>query len=549
MQWLLRTGGVWGWLTGSVGVVGLGAAYAIYLVEAYRVAVSGVGAHDALCRAGPRDEMKQKDHLDHHGGRSQHMKTEKGRVFGVAPWRVLAPVMSSMKERVGLHRLNLGRLRKLGGELLWVGSGQAAAALGSMVGVRLLTGVLSPSAYGELSLGMTLGTLVNQVVLGPLGGAALRFSAPAKEAGELGPFLTVLRQLIGSATAIVLILTAGASLILWVAGQTRWLGLAALAFGFALFSGYSSALNGLQNAARQRTIVAWHQALFAWARFLAAVGLVRLLGATSAIAMLGYLLSTLLVVLSQLWFYRRTVRLADTASSSPKSRLNHWRSQILSYGWPFAIWGSFTWAQLASDRWALQAFSTTQDVGLYSVLYQLGYYPITVLAGLMVQLVSPVAFEKAGDASDPSRLQEVNAIVRALTVGSLLLTGGAVLVAFILHEPIFRWLAAPGYRAVSWLLPGVVLAGGLFATGQFAILSLLSGVETRILVAPKVVMAIIGLLLNLAGAAYRGIVGVVGAGIVTALMYLAWILSLLRGRCREQQSKAQDETPISPCTA
>ena len=48
-----------------MGVVGLGAAYAIYLVEAYRVAVSGVGAHDALCRAGPRDEMLDMTTRDH----------------------------------------------------------------------------------------------------------------------------------------------------------------------------------------------------------------------------------------------------------------------------------------------------------------------------------------------------------------------------------------------------------------------------------------------------------------------------------------------------
>jgi len=429
-----------------------------------------------------------------------------------------------------LRQITSERFQHLGREFLWIGSGQAVATLGALVGVRLLTSVLSPDIYGELALGMTLATLVSQVVLGPLSGAALRFFSLASEVGELVVFLTALRRLLARATGVVLLVAGGVCLSLLLSRQSNWLWLGAAAFGFALFSGYNSALDGMQNAARQRPIVAWHQALASWVRFLAAAGLVLWLGANSAIAMLGYVLATLLVLLSQLWFFRCTLLHTNGLSSGGTVSPQHWETQMLAYAWPFAAWGIFTWSQIVSDRWALQMFASTREVGLYAVLYQLGYYPITILTGLMVQLVTPVFFQRAGDASDPSRMQQVHTLNWRLTMVALLLTGIVTLLAFALHRLVFRWLVAPDYRAVSRLLPGMMLAGGLFATGQFAVISLLSGAETRSLIVPKVITAVVGVLLNMLGAAWWGILGVVGAGVITSAFYLLWILHLVRTR-------------------
>jgi len=429
-----------------------------------------------------------------------------------------------------LYQFTSERFQRLGREFLWIASGQAAATLGSLVGMRLLTGVLSPDIYGELALGMTLATLVNQVVFGPLGVAVLRFFAPAREAQECANFLAALRRLLARATGVAVLLAVGTCLVLLLIGQFNWLWLSVAACSFALFSGYNSALDGMQNAALQRPIVAWHQALTSWSRFLAAAGMVLWLGAASAVAMLGYLLATLLVLLSQFWFFRRILLPTNGLSADGTASPQHWETQMLAYSWPFAVWGIFTWAQIASDRWALQMFASTREVGLYAALYQLGYYPITILTGLIVQLVAPVFFQRAGNASDPSRMRQIHTLNRRLTMAALFLTGAAALLAFVLHGIVFTWLVAPEYRTISWLLPGMVLAGGLFATGQLAGISLLSGTETRSLLSLKVVTAIVGALLNIFGAAWWGIIGVVGAGVIFSTVYLLWILHLVRSQ-------------------
>ena len=54
--------------------------------------------------------------------------------------------------------------------------------------------------------------------------------------------------------------------------------------------------------------------------------------------------------------------------------------------------------------------------------------------------------------------------------------------------------------------------------------------KTRSLLAPKVVTAIVGVLLNMLGAAWFSVSGVVGAGVVASAVYLLWILHLVRTR-------------------
>jgi len=436
-----------------------------------------------------------------------------------------------------LRRITSERFQRLGREFFWISLGQAAAVLGGLVGVRILTELLEPAAFGQLALGMTVATLVHQVVLGPLGNGATRFYAPAREAGALHAYLAAVCDMVLTSTGgiILVALLSGVGLIL--AGLSRWMGLGVADLCFALLSGYNSILSGTQNAARQRIIVAFHQGLASWGRFLVAAGLILWLGATSTVAMMGYNLAMIFVLASQYFFFRRIINSAGGADTAEMIVNNQWRTQMFTYSWPFATWGIFTWAQIASDRWALQMFATTQDVGLYAVLYQLGYYPITILTGLMVQLVSPVFFQRAGDASDSSRMQQVHTLNWRLTIGALILTGAATLVAFGLHGLVFRWLVAPDYRAVSWMLPGMVLAGGFFATGQFAVISLLSGTETRSLIAPKIATALIGVLLNMLGAAWWGIIGVVSASAVTAAVYLLWTLYLVRTRHNQNSTE------------
>ncbi len=302
--------------------------------------------------------------------------------------------MNMSKSLTRYYKTKKSRIHRLLAEGGWVVSGQIASVIGALVLVRVLTEYLDPAQYGELALGLTLAGLVNQTILGGITNGIGRYYSIAAEKQDLGAYLLATRYLLAYATAavlaIALILIAG---LYWL-GYSQWIGLAAAALIFSVLSGYNSALGSIQNAARQRAVVAFHAGLDAWLKILLAVGVLLWLGTSSTAVVIGYTSSSLLITLSQLFFLRRTTpnRYASI------SRHQRWTPRIWAYSLPFATFGIFTWMHQISDRWALQAFATANDVGQYSVLFQIGYTPISLVSGIALSFLGPILYQRSGDA-------------------------------------------------------------------------------------------------------------------------------------------------------
>lgn len=396
--------------------------------------------------------------------------------------------------------------------------------VGSLVGVRLLTELLPPDAYGELALGMTIATLVNQIILGPLGGGIIRFYAPAVEQGDLGGYLHAVKKLVLYTTGIILLLAFSATVGLMFSEQNQWAAITVSALVFAILSGYSAIFSGIQSAARQRSIVALYQGADPLLRALVAAGLLIWIGTSSTVAMIGYAVAALLMLGSQTYFFQKIVR----GKLFGKHKRN-WQYEILAFSAPIGTWGIFTWMQQMSDRWALQLSSSTSDVGGYAVLYQLGYYPILLVTGMAMQFLVPILYQRAGDARDSKRTADVNMLSWKLTWLSLGLTAAAFLAAISLHTQIFRILVAEEYRSFSYLLPWIIIAGGVFASGQTLASNLQAQMKTREMIVVKIVTALLGISLNFSGAYLYGMAGVVAAGIAFSILYFLWMVILVKG--------------------
>jgi O-antigen/teichoic acid export membrane protein len=421
--------------------------------------------------------------------------------------------------------LNLKGHGRLFREGFWIVLGQVLMVTGSLVGVRLLTELLSPRSYGELALGMTIATLVNQTILGPLGGGITRFYAPAIEYGDLSGYLNAAKKLVSYAIGIIGLIVIFSTVGLAFAGETKWITITIIALLFAALGGCNAILSGIQSAARHRAIVALHQGGDSWLRSLVGAALLFWLGATSTVAMIGYAFATILVLGSQVFFFQNIVASNVVNTSIEKN----WRNEIWGFSWPIGIFGIFTWMQLTSDRWALQVFSTTHEVGNYAVLYQLGFYPISLITGMATQFLVPILYKRAGDASDRTRNNSVNKLSWYLTWTTLGLTGLIFVVALLFHALIFRILVAEEYNSLSYLLPWMILAGGVLASGQSLASSLLAQMKTREMMVATIITALFGVVLNLVGAYWYGITGIVGAGVLFSILYSLSMVVLVRG--------------------
>ena len=450
-------------------------------------------------------------------------------LFAEAIYHTLPPVPKPARDRFVRNNVvanyfatwkpNLPRYRRLAKEGSWIVVGQIASVLGSLVLVRVLTEHLDPTQYGQLALALTLGTLVCQTAFTGSMPGIQRYYAIAAEKGDACEYYIAARRMMLYGTIVVLGLSVLLLLGLPLIGKADLQGLTVFTIFFTLLGNYNTTFNMIQNAARQRQVVALHGSLDAWLKVLFAVGLLTWMGNSTKAVIIGYMASLLLVLGSQSIFIRRLI----PPQSTHAGKSNPWVGQIWRYSKPFVFFSLFTWIQASSDRWALDTLATKQDVGLYAVIKQLGYTPIMMVTGLLTALIAPILFQRAGDNTDHSRNAGVHRRAWQLTFIALFFTLLATLLAYLLHDWIFRLLVAAQYGSISYLLPWMILAGGIYSAGQGFGLKLMSDMNTQALVWPLIVTSILGALLSFAGAYYAGIRGVVYGAVIFSVLQLLWL--------------------------
>ena len=435
---------------------------------------------------------------------------------------------------------NSSRICRLAKESSWIIAGQVMTVLGALVLVRVLTEYLDPTEYGQLAIGLSIGGLVNQVVMGGLSNGICRYYSIAREKRDFYNYFDTCTRLLSYATvASLLVATLGISALV-LADLKHWIALILIVFSYSIFAGHISVLSGIQNTARQRSVVAIHGAVDAWLKLGLSAGFILWLGNSAVSVLLGYLFSAVLITVSHLFFLNRLV--SKQVLPNLGAAQQNWISKIWVFSWPFSVFGLFTWLQQASDRWALQSFATPTDVGQYAVVYQLGFAPIGLLLGFIQSLATPILYQRAGDTSEVVRTTDVHRLLWRIAAGGLMLTAIFFVTSWLLHEWLFSWLVSERYRDVSIYFPWVIMAGGLFSIGQILSLKIMSELRSRDLLYVKVGSAVIGIFTNILGAWIFGVAGIVISLLLFSTIFFTWMF-ILTWRLPPQLSPAFISNP------
>ena len=431
-----------------------------------------------------------------------------------------------------LKTLDLARFRRLLKEGSWVVFGQVVAFSGALAQVKILTEYLEPSQYGQLALGLTIATLINQSVMAGVTPGIGRFYAVAAERNDTSAYMYASQKMMSLATLFVIFLAFVLVGILIFLDYEIWICLTLAAFAYAIFSAYSGAVSSVQNAARQRSVVAIHNGLNAWLMIGLAVLCLIWLGSTSASVAIGFAISTLLITSSQLIFLRRLI--GPWYLNKEGLLHNNWSKEIWTYSTPFLIWGLFGWAQQSSSRWALGLYSSTSDVGFFAVLSQLGYAPLVLLTTLSLTFLTPILFARAGDATDTVRNANVSILMIRMILGGIFIAISATTFTYFFHEQIFRFLVNEKYWLNSYYLPYMTLAGGVFSTAQVVATLPMSLNRPKKLLGPSIISSLVGIITSFVGVYYFSIQGAVSAMLIHSCTY--FILCCFGARQAQQES-------------
>jgi O-antigen/teichoic acid export membrane protein len=432
-------------------------------------------------------------------------------------------------------------------ELILIVAGQVAIVMAGMVSVRVFTARMGPETYGELNLGLTLAALLNPVLLGPLVQTYLRLFAPYVERRRLGVLVRSLKPIIFSVTGLLGLGSVAAVVGIGHFWSARWGLLVAFSLLYVLALGFSSLCEAFQIAARQRAVVAAHQALNNWVRIPLVLMCLAWLGNGGQFALLGYVLTGALILLSQFYFLQRLVRSATVDEERPVDQFLHEQTreiyqQVWKFGSPFVLLSVFSWLQLYSDRWIIELTTNTAAVGLYAALVQLAGTPIVLMGSSAAQFAQPIAFARGGDASDPARLRRAHEFMNRFTLifAALILTGVAGL--WVFGGAILRLFTAPAFWSSAYLLPSIGLVAGINALAQLQTVVGFVHNRSKDYLLIYGVAGLFGTLLSFSLGRSLGLSGIVWGGLIAATVRLIWI-SWLSHRLNLTASLLREITP------
>jgi O-antigen/teichoic acid export membrane protein len=345
-------------------------------------------------------------------------------------------------------------------DLLPVGISQVVAALGQIIGVRLLTEALTPDVFGEIALILGVSTLATSVLIHPSMQALLRYYPEYAHLGRDSPVRrTALRAILANVRfALPVSIPLG---ILAVAVSWISVPVAVLLLFLVAVDGIQMFQTSIMNASRQHYRYGAWQIAESWGRPLLAYAATSWLGVHPEVV-----LSSFIAVTAGVYGVMRYM--ADSAPGGHQDRSGDEESLLRAfrnYATPLIPLGLFGWLSGMADRYMIGGLLSAQNVGMYAAVYGLASRPILMLSSIAETSIRPVYYSAVmRNDRQGSRRHLLIWFVMVFSLG----TAFCILLS-LFHGEFAKLLLGPDFREGSYLMPWI--AGGyvLFALYHIAV--------------------------------------------------------------------------------
>lgn len=337
-------------------------------------------------------------------------------------------------------------------DLCVVGAFQVGSALGQVVGVRLLTEVLTPAVFGEASLLMGVAALITSTLVNPSMQALLRHYPAEARGGEQATVEAVAIQNIGRTVKAALPVCAPLSLVAFLVGWVTPFD-ALLIAALVGVDGLRMFQTAILNATRQHRWYGIWQNGEAWGRPIVAYGAVTVLGVQADIVLASFAATSGLLYL----MLRRKMPVSPLVSHKG-SEAQEVLGNFKSYTVPLIPIGLIGWTSGMADRYMIGGLLSSKDVGTYVAVYGLASRPMLMLSSIAETAIRPAYYEALRQKSETNK--------KYLGVWFLIsMLGSTALWAVfaLFHEEIASLLLGSAFRDGAYLAPWIAAGYGLLA--------------------------------------------------------------------------------------
>lgn len=344
--------------------------------------------------------------------------------------------------------------RRLAADFTSIGLSQGISALGQVVGIRLLTEILSPAVFGEVSLMLGLAALAATALCNPTMQALLRFSPQYIQSADLSLLKRVALKRIVKISVLALALT----LPLAVFGTMKgwFVGVDVLLLAALVFIDGSRMLQTtIMNASRRHHLFGAWQVGEAWARPLAAYAAVTLWGIGTETVLCSFVAASGIL-------YLIMVRLNPDpvcSSGNNQAKADDLFQKFAAYSRPLIPLGLIGWTSGMADRYMVGWLLSAKAVGLYVAAYGLASRPMLMLSTVSELVIRPVYYSalERRDAAGSNKFLALWFVV-------VCTAGGLCWGLFALcHQQIASLLLGPEFREASSLMPWIAAGYGILA--------------------------------------------------------------------------------------
>ena len=335
-------------------------------------------------------------------------------------------------------------------DAFWVIFGTAFSAIGTLVGIRILTQFLAPGDYGAVSLAQGLSTLAISLVATPLTQAAIHYYPVLNRGDSTAELLASLRRCFGSAIPWIAVsaVLAAIAYLRWGDGSPNIVLILVLLLASDCWR--SANLSLLNAARRHRTYALWVAADASF-RPLIAVLAVRALGGSPAVVLGAYVAVSMTLVL--VFSHRRgKAEFSGVQPYSPEESAAL-DKRMWAYALPLIPLGVIGWVSNLGDRYIIGGFLSVADAGVYAAIYGLSSAPF-MMAGGTVELALRPIHQAAVARGDQRQSRKMYRVWLATVVA---VCGVGVFALAIGHQLIASLLVANAYRHASDLMPWIGL--------------------------------------------------------------------------------------------
>lgn len=265
---------------------------------------------------------------------------------------------------------------------------------------------------------------------------------------------------------------------------------------FAILTGSSSAFVGMLNIAEKRSQFVIFQSILPWARIFFAIYFHLRTDGTSIVPFfLGYCIADFIILLLGVIFlknYLKSISLRELTNENEYLKDNTiFIKQILSYSYPFMIWGVFSWIQASSDRWVISYFSDSSNLGSYIVIWQLGFYPVTLTSNLLNQFYQPYLYKFNNNSNRDNEFEKLRVIFKKFILSAILIFIVLFMLALFFHDIANILVVNKTFDIDTNKIKYLVLASSFIAIGQIMSSIFTVTKRTSRLIAPQIYLPII----------------------------------------------------------